>query len=226
MLHAFGPRDATFILQGAQWTVLLSLIAFAGGGIAGLVVALARIAPAATVRGLALVFVRANQGTPVLIQLFVVFFGAAFLGLDIDPLLAASACLIVNTSAFLGETWAGCIRAIPHGQWQAAAALGLGRVPTMARIILPQAARIAVAPTVGFLVHVIKATSLAALIGFVELSRAGQIINNATFQPMLVFGTIGAVYFALCWPLSLLAGRLERRLGTPRRAADASTAIP
>ena len=215
MLHAFGMRDFLRLLQGAEWTVFLSLIAFAGGGVAGLGVALARISKRSWLRGAALAFVRVNQGTPVLIQLFIVFFGAGFLGIEINPLLAASACLIVNTSAFLGETWAGCIEAIPRGQWQAAMALGVRWRPTFLRVILPQAARTAVAPTVGFLVHVIKATSLAALIGFVELSRAGQITNNSTFQPMLVFGLIGAGYFALCWPLSLAASYLERRMRRP-----------
>ena len=215
MVHAFGIRDFLRLLEGAEWTVLLSLIAFAGGGLAGLAVALARLSRHVWLRGPALVFVRVNQGTPVLIQLFVVFFGAAFLGIEINPLLAASACLIVNTGALLGETWAGCIQAIPRGQWQAAAALGVRWRPTFVRVILPQAARIAVAPTVGFLVHIVKATSLAALIGFVELSRAGQITNNSTFQPMLVFGLIGAGYFALCWPLSLAASHLERRMRRP-----------
>ena len=212
MSHAFGLPDFLQLLRGAAWTVVLSLIAFAGGGLAGLAVALARLSRRRWLSGAALAFVRVNQGTPVLIQLFIVFFGAAFLGIEIDPLAAASGCLIVNTSALLGETWAGCIRAVPRGQWQAAMALGVRRRATFLRVILPQAARIAVAPTVGFLVHVIKATSLAALIGFVELSRAGQIVNNSTFQPMLVFGLIGAGYFVLCWPLSLAAGYLERRM--------------
>ena len=78
-------------------------------------------------------------------------------------------------------------------------------------MILPQAARIAVAPTVGYLVQIIKGTSLAAIIGFTEVTRAGQIINNATFQPLIVFSAVAAIYFVLCWPLSLLTGGIERR---------------
>ncbi|MBV9812094.1 MAG: amino acid ABC transporter permease [Acetobacteraceae bacterium] len=218
MPHDFGLHDLMFLLRGALWTLALSAIAFAGGGLGGLIVALARSAKARAVRGAALGFVRANQGTPLLIQIFIVFFGANFAGWDISPLLAAAICFSVNGAAFLGETWAGCIAAVPDGQWQAAAALGLRRRATYARVVLPQAARIAVAPTVGFLVHLVKGTSLAALIGFVELSRAGQIVNNNTFAPLLVFGIIGALYFAICWPLSLASGRLERRLGDARRA--------
>ena len=218
MLHDFGPRDLLFILRAAQWTVILSLIAFAGGGVLGLLVALGRISANRATRRLAVGVVRLNQGTPLLIQIFIVFFGAAAMGWQISAMLAASICLVVNTGAFLGEIWAGCILAIPRGQWHAAAALGLRPYARMATVILPQAARISIPPTVGFLVHVIKGTSLAALIGFVELSRAGQIINNTTYDPLLVFGTIGLVYFALCWPLSLASRRLERRLGGPRLA--------
>ncbi|HEY0419778.1 MAG TPA: amino acid ABC transporter permease, partial [Acetobacteraceae bacterium] len=132
-------------------------------------------------------------------------------------MLAASICLIINTGAFLGEIWAGCIAAIPRGQWQAAEALGLRPYASMAKVILPQAVRISIPPTVGFLVHVIKGTSLASLVGFVELSRAGQIVNNTTFQPLLVFGVIGLVYFLLCWPLSLASAWLEQRLGGARQ---------
>jgi polar amino acid transport system permease protein len=81
----------------------------------------------------------------------------------------------------------------------------------MRDVILPQAWKIALPPTVGYLVQVIKGTSLAAIIGFTEVTRAGQIINNATFQPLIVFSTVAGIYFALCWPLSLLAARMERK---------------
>jgi polar amino acid transport system permease protein len=212
MQHDFTLRDFVFILRGAEWTILLSFIAFTGGGALGLAVSLCRLRERGVLRWITSAFIRVNQGTPLLIQLFIVFFGAAMLGGDISALAAAAICLVVNTAAFLGEIWAGCIRAIPEGQFQAALALGLGPWARYRRVILPQAARIAVAPTVGFLVHVVKGTSLASLIGFVELSRAGQIINNATYDPMLVFATIGLLYFLLCWPLSLASARLERRL--------------
>jgi polar amino acid transport system permease protein len=218
MQHDFGLHDLMYLLRGGMWTVALSLIAFAGGGALGLFVALCRIAKGHVVHGLATAFVRANQGTPLLIQIFIVFFGATMAGWDISALTAAALCLSINAAAFLGEVLAGCITAVPEGQWQAAEALGLRPTAKYARVILPQAARIAVAPTVGFLVHVIKGTSLASLIGFVELSRAGQIINNNTFQPLLVFGIIGALYFVICWPLSFASRRLEQRLGAARGA--------
>jgi polar amino acid transport system permease protein len=177
-----------------------------------LAVALARTSENALLERIATIFTQVFQGTPLLMQLFLVFFGAPILGLEVSPWFAASIALILNTSAFLGEIWRGCIQAIPRGQWEAAHALGLHYFARMRLVVLPQAWQIALPPTVGYLVQVLKGTSLAAIIGFTEITRAGQIINNATFQPLLVFSVVGAVYFALCWPLSLLAGRMERQL--------------
>ena len=117
----------------------------------------------------------------------------------------------MNSAAFLGEIWRGCIQAIPSGQVEAAHALSLSYVSRMRDVILPQAFKIALPPTVGYMVQIIKGTSLAAIIGFAEITRAGQIINNATFQPLMVFSVVAAIYFVLCWPLSLMAARMERR---------------
>ena len=211
-MRTFGFPEFLFILQAAQWTLALSAIAFAGGSVGGLLVALARTAESAGPRRAATVFVQVFQGTPLLLQLFLVFFGAPVLGLDINPWVAAGVALVLNTSAFLGEIWRGCIQAVPQGQSEAAQALSLNYFSRMRDVVLPQAFRIAVPPTVGYLVQIIKGTSLAAIIGFTEITRAGQIINNATFQPLIVFSVVAALYFALCWPLSLLAGRMERRL--------------
>jgi len=210
-MRTFGTPEFLFILAAARWTLALSAMAFVGGAIGGLLVALARTSESAVARGVATVFVQVFQGTPLLLQLFLVFFGAPVLGWDINPWIAAGVALILNTSAFLGEIWRGCIQAIPRGQWEAADALGLHYVARMRDVVLPQAFKIALAPTVGYMVQVVKGTSLAAIIGFTEVTRAGQIINNATFQPLIVFGSVAAIYFVLCWPLSLLAGRMERR---------------
>jgi polar amino acid transport system permease protein len=210
-MRTFGFPEFLFILEAAKWTIALSAMAFVGGAIGGLLVALARTSENGAARAAAGVFVQVFQGTPLLLQLFLIFFGAPVLGWDINPWLAAGVALVLNTSAFLGEIWRGCIEAVPRGQWEAAEALGLHYVARMRDVILPQAFKIALAPTVGYMVQVIKGTSLAAIIGFTEVTRAGQIINNATFQPLLVFGAVALIYFVLCWPLSLLAGRMERR---------------
>jgi polar amino acid transport system permease protein len=210
-MRTFGYSEFLFILEAAKWTIALSLIAFVGGALGGLAVALARTSESRFAQGVATAFVQVFQGTPLLLQLFLVFFGAPVLGIDVNPWVAAGVALILNTSAFLGEIWRGCIQAIPHGQTEAAHALGLHYFARMRDVVLPQAFKIALPPTVGYMVQVIKGTSLAAIIGFTEVTRAGQIINNATFQPLIVFSLVAGIYFALCWPLSLLAARMERR---------------
>ena len=210
-MRTFGVSEFWFIVQAAQWTLALSAMAFVGGSLLGLLVALARTSENAAARWAATVFIQVFQGTPLLLQLFLIFFGAPVLGLDINPWLAAGLALVLNSAAFLGEIWRGCIEAIPRGQWEAAQALNLNYLSRMRFVVLPQAFKIALPPTVGYVVQIIKGTSLAAIIGFTEITRAGQIINNATFQPLHVFTTVAALYFVICWPLSLLAARMERK---------------
>ncbi|MFI4986323.1 MAG: amino acid ABC transporter permease [Alphaproteobacteria bacterium] len=210
-------NDLYFIVIATRWTIALSAIAFAGGSIGGMVVALARTGRPAWLRYLSAGYIRLFQGTPLLMQLFLVFFGINILGLSVDPWTAASLGLTLNASAFLGEIWRGCIEAVPKGQWEAATALGLRHAGLMRYVILPQAGKIAVAPTVGFLVQLIKATSLASIIGFVELTRSAQVINNAAFQPFTIFGLVALIYFLMCWPLSLLSRRMEKRLAVGSR---------
>jgi len=162
-------------------------------------------------------YIRLFQGTPLLLQLFLVFFGADMLGFPLGAWVSAVLGLSLNAGAFLGEIWRGAIQSVSPGQYEAARALGLHYVPRMLRVVLPQALRVATAPTVGFMVNLVKSTSLAAIIGFVELTRAGQQLNNATFRPFLIFGTVAAIYFVLCWPLTVASRRLEARLGAAYR---------
>jgi polar amino acid transport system permease protein len=212
MIRELSIGDLWLLLSALRWTIALSAIAFVGGGVIGLIVTLARTSE---IRGLELAasgYIGLFQGTPLLMQLFLVFFGASVLGFDVDAWAAAAIGLSLHASAFLGEIWRGCVQAVPRRQTEAAVALSLSYLSRMFHIILPQAAKISVAPTVGFLVQLIKGTSLASIIGFVELTRAGQFVNTATFEPLLVFALVGAGYFIICWPLSLLATRLEERL--------------
>jgi polar amino acid transport system permease protein len=217
MIRPFTFDDVVFLLEGARWTVALSLIAFACGGVGGLLVALCRIAKFAPARLSAQAFIRVVQGTPLLMQLFLVFFGIGAAGIQVDPWIAATLALGINASAFLGEIWRGSIQAIPRGQTEAAHSLGLSYIDHMRFVLLPQAARISYAPTVGFAVQLVKATSLTAIIGFTELTRAGQIVQNATFKPFLIFTIVAAFYFAMCWPLTLLSAALERRATKSQR---------
>lgn len=211
MIREFGLNEVIYITMAIKFTIGLSLIAFAGGSIGGLLIALMRVSTKKYLRWSAIVFIRVFQGTPLLMQLFLAYFGMAIIGLPIDPWTAASVALIIHAAAFLGEIWRGCIEAIPTGQHEAARAVSLGYISRMRYVILPQAARIAVAPTTGFLVQLIKGTSLASIIGFTELTRAGQIISNATFEPFMVISLVAALYFILCWPLSKLASNMENK---------------
>ncbi|MFZ2308225.1 MAG: amino acid ABC transporter permease [Rhodoferax sp.] len=201
----------TFLLGAVRWTVALSLIAFIGGGLAGMGLLMLRFSKLPGVATAVAWYVQIFQGTPLLMQLFLVYFGLALLGMDTSPLVAAAICLTLYASAYLTEIWRGCVNAIPKGQWEASTSLALTYAQQMRHVILPQALRVGIAPTVGFLVQIIKGTALASVIGFVELTKAGQMISNATYQPFLAYTFVGLLYFALCFPLSWWSQRLENR---------------
>ncbi len=216
MSSVFGLKDFIFLLSGLKWTVLLSMIAFTGGGIFGLLVAVGRTAESAWLRRAMILYIGVFQGTPLLMQLFVVYYGLGLIGIQLPAWGAVAIAFTLNASAFLGDIWRGAIQALPRGQTEAATALGLPLVSRLRDIILPQALRIAQPATVGYLVQLIKGTSLAAIVGFIELARAGQIVSSQTFAPILVFGVVGAIYFALCWPLSLYSAHLEAKFAAAR----------
>ncbi len=211
-MRSLNGGDIAYIILAARWTILLSVYAFIGGGIVGLLVALARTSQRRALRWLAIGYIRVFQGTPLLLQLFLVFFGGDMIGIPLGAWTSAVLGFSLNAGAFLGEIWRGAIQAVPSGQIEASKALGLHYMPRMLRVVLPQALRLAIPPTVGFMVNLVKSTSLAAIIGFVELTRAGQQLNNATFRPFVIFGIVAVIYFMLCWPLTLASGRLETRL--------------
>ena len=211
-MRELGPNEILYILAAVRWTLLLSLVAFIGGGIGGLLVALARTGEFKWLRVAANGYIKLFQGTPLLMQLFLAFFVPGLFGWSVDPWSAAAIGLSLHASAFLGEIWRGAIEFVPRGQWEAAASLGLRYLPKMIFIIAPQAVRIAIPPTIGFLVQLIKGTSLASIIGFVELTRAAQVINNATFRPFTIFGLVALVYYVICRPLSAYSKRMESKL--------------
>ncbi|CAN7326629.1 amino acid ABC transporter permease [Rhizobium rhizogenes] len=205
------------LLLATRWTVLLSLVSFIGGGTVGAILLFLRIGKNKVARVAVKYFVELFQGTPLLMQLFLAFFGLGLFGIDVPAWLAAAVALILWSSAFLIEIWRGCVESVAKGQWEASASLGMGYLQQMRYVILPQALRIAVPPTVGFSVQVVKGTALTSIIGFVELSKAGTIITNATFQPFTVYGFVALIYFALCWPLSKSSQILERKLNVAHR---------
>ena len=205
------------LLLAGRWTLLLSAIAFAGGGILALVLLVLRFGFGKWVQRTIALYVELFQSTPLLMQLFLVYFGLPRLGIDVSAWLAAAVCLTFYSSAFLTDIWRGAVESIPRGQWDGSSSLGLHYLAQLRLVILPQAMRIAIPPTVGFLVQLVKSTALASIVGYHELTRTAQIVTNATFQPFLVYGMVALIYFAICYPLTDLSRRLERRLATNAR---------
>jgi polar amino acid transport system permease protein len=212
-----GIGELLFLLKGLQWTLVLSAVAFATGIITGLGVALARTSGLRPLEHAAAWYIGLFQGTPLLMQLFVVYFGLALIGLKLDAWIAVAIGFTLHASAYLGEIWRGSIEAVPKGQTEAANALSLSYASRMVDVVLPQAFRISLPATIGFLVQLIKGTSLASIVGFTELARAGSMVSNLTFRPILVFGVVGLMYFAICWPLSLYGTWLERKFAAATR---------
>jgi polar amino acid transport system permease protein len=178
----------------------------------GLILLIARLSHFKMARLFVNVYIQVFQGTPLLMQLFLAYFGMALIGIETSPWLAAGVALTLYSSAFLAEIWRGCVEAIPQGQWEASESLALNFMEQLRYVILPQAFKIAIPPTVGFLVQVIKGTALASVIGFIELTKAGTMITNATFKPFLVYSCVALLYFVLCFPVSYFAKQLERKV--------------
>ena len=216
-MHHFTFLDIVWALVGAaKWTVLLSLIAFAGGSMVGLLILVLRVSGRRPLVVAAKLHIEFFQGTPLLMQLFLSFFGLALFGIDVSPLAAAAVGLTLFASAYLAEIWRGAVEAIAPGQWEAARSLALSFGHQLRLVILPQALRLALPPTVGFSVQIVKGTALASIIGFLEVTKAGSVITNVTFQPFTVYGLVAVIYFALCFPLSAASKWLEKRLAIGR----------
>lgn len=198
-----------YLGMATLWTIGLSAVAVIGGGILGFAIALLRTAPNRAVVCLAAVYIQVVQGIPLLILLFISYFGLSIAGYNLSPFAAVAISFSVYVSAYLGEIWRGSIQSVSKTQWEASACLGFNRYHQLRHVVLPQAVRISIPPTVGFVVQVVKNTSLASVIGFIELTRAGQVINNATFEPFKIFLIIAAIYFCICYPLSYLSKKLE-----------------
>jgi polar amino acid transport system permease protein len=212
MIRPFGLEEVRFLLQSALWTLALTATAALLGGALGLVVALARVSRQWGVRELARVYIAVVQGIPVLIVLFLFYFGLSRVGFELPPLVAASLALSMFASAYFGEIWRGAIESVPRHQWEASASLALSRRQQYRYVVLPQSVTIALPPSVGFLVQLVKNTSIVSIVSVIELTRAGQLVNNVTFQPFRVFAAVALIYLAICYPMSRVSRRLERTL--------------
>lgn len=210
---AFSYKDILFLLQAALVTVALCAMAFSCGLVVALLIGLMRTARRVTaLRWVAGAYVEVFRGTPLMMQIFIAYFGLSILGLQLPRFVAVSVPLILFTGAFMGEIVRAGIEAIPRGQWEAGWSLGMTYAQLMRYVVTPTAMRIMIPPTVGFLVQLVKGTSLAYVVGYIELTRAGYIVSQSTYATMLVFTLVGAIYFGINYPLSLASQRLEVRL--------------
>jgi polar amino acid transport system permease protein len=218
-MRTFGTPEFLFIVYALRWTLTLTVIAFVGGGFAGIVLALMRISSSKLLRNLTSAYMQFIQGLPLLVLMFICYYAPSLFGIEVSAIVAAAIALTINSSAFLGAIWESALRAIPKAQWESADALAMTPLKTLRYVIAPQAIKLALPSTVGFLVQIIKQTSIASIIGFIEITRAGQLVSNATFEPLKSFLAVAALYFAVCFPLTQISLWLERK--GPRRGSRA-----
>jgi|TARA_B110000902_G_C14280841_1_gene576752 polar amino acid transport system permease protein len=203
------------LINATQWTIYLSLTAFIGGGLIGLLFTVLKIVPVRWVQYVATGYIWIFQSIPLLMLLFLIGLGfPTFFQIDIPPWLAAGISLTLFTSAYMSEVWRGALQSVPVGQWEGGKALGLTFTQILSSIVAPQALRIATPPTVGFMVQVIKGTSMAYIIDYNDLMRWGKKIANSQLdgaEPFIVYPIIALIYFALCFPLSQWSKSMERK---------------
>ena len=215
------------LIEATQWTIYLSLTAFIGGGLIGLMLTVGRVIPSPIINRFCATYVWLFQSIPLLMLLFLTGLGIpVFFQIDVPAWLAATVSLTLFTSAYLAEVWRGSVNAIPDGQWESGRALGLNFWYCLRLVIAPQALRIATPPTVGFLVQIIKGTSLVYIIDYNDVMRWGKKIANAQLEgaePFVIFPMVAFIYFCLCFPLSYYSRRLEKKLLIQRGIEPAST---
>ena len=207
--ESLGP-----LLDGlVRGTIPLTAVTFVLGLALAVVVALMRLSRVRVVSGLARAYVSVVRGTPLLVQLFIIFYGLPSLGLTLDPWPSAVIAFTVNVSAYASEVVRAAILAVPRGQWEAAATIGMSRTTTLRRVVMPQAARMAVPPLSNTLISLVKDTSLASTILFTDLFRKAQEIAAPTFQFFTLYTVAAVYYWVVCLVLSFVQTRTESRLG-------------
>ncbi|VWD00477.1 amino acid ABC transporter permease [Burkholderia lata] len=203
------------MVKGAMLTLKFAVASMALGLVVGLVVAIMRIGSNRLASGLAQGYVSLMRGTPLLVQMFVVYYGLPDLGITLDPTTAGIFTLTLNAGAYLSESMRGAILGIGRGQWAAAHSLGLTHVQTLRYVVCPQALRLAVPSLGNTLISLIKDTSLVSVITVTELLRSTQEVIAATFQPLPLYLAAAAIYWVLSTLLTRLQGRVETRLALP-----------
>ncbi|CAE6918179.1 amino acid ABC transporter permease [Paraburkholderia domus] len=205
------------LAQGAVLTVKFAVLSMIFGLLAGAVLAVMGISHNRTLNWIARIYVSVFRGTPLLVQIFVIYYGLPSLGISLDPTPAGVIALSANVAAYLSESMRGAILGIPNGQWLAAYSLGLSRRQTLRYVIAPQALRIAVPSLSNSLISLIKDTSLVSVITVTELLRSAQEIIASTYQPLPLYLAAAAVYWVLCQVLEWVQHWYEKRLALPSR---------
>jgi polar amino acid transport system permease protein len=225
-----GLENLEPLLRGTLWTIALTVTSGVIGTFLGLILGLAETSPSRIARWISTTYVTIIRGVPLLILIFFIYFGIPLLvpGADLPGFLTGAIALTAFAAAYIAEIFRGSIEAIAKGQSEAADALGLGYVDKFRYVIMPQAVKIAVAPGITFIIGLVKDSSLISVIGFVELTRAGHIVSNLTFDPITTYLVAAAIYFVICYGISLAGRAYEKKLGTQTdiEHTDLATAIP
>lgn len=222
MLRSFNWYDLVPLLKGAAWTLLLCVSSGALGTALGLVLGLAATGPNRPLRWISGAYVNIVRGIPLLIIIFFAYFGIPlmFPALELSAFATAVVALTVFAAAYLAEIFRGSINAVAAGQAEAAEALGLSYWLKYRYVILPQAMKIAVPPGIGFLIALIKDSSLVTVIGFIELTHAGTIVSNLTADPITTYSVVAAFYFIICYGVSRLGRKYEKKIGAQGPSPD------
>ena len=214
------------LLQGAYLTIVISLLSFALAIMIGLVVGIARISRFWPLRALATPYVQFIRGTPLLLQLFFIYYVLPYAGIVLSPFVSAILGLTLNYSAYMAEVFRGGILAISKGQWEAGLSTGMSRRLLLRRIILPQALRIVVPAIGNFFVSIFKDSALVSVITMRDLMFSGQILAAATFKHFEIFAMVAVIYFLISYPTAKFVEWIEMRLDVQRtRAAPAAAHI-
>lgn len=201
------------LLKGAlTFSISLALISFVIGLLLAVLTALARISKVKILHILARLYVSIIRGTPLLVQLFIIFFGLPSIGIVLDPFPSAVIGFSLNVGAYGSEIVRAAILSIPKGQWEAASSIGMTKLQALKRIILPQAARVSVPPLSNSFISLVKDTSLAAVILVPEMFRKAQEIAAATYEPLLIYTEAALIYWMICFVLSIIQDRIEAKL--------------
>ncbi|CAM3388119.1 amino acid ABC transporter permease [Marinicrinis lubricantis] len=205
-------QNLDFLLRGACYTLQITIVSMFFGLIIGLVVAIARLKGNLAIRGLARGYVSIIRGTPIIVQIFIVYYGLPDYGINLEPLTAAYISLSINIGAYLSETFRGAILSVDKGQTEAALSLGMTGWQTMRKIILPQAARVAIPPMGNTFIGMLKETSLVSIVTVTELLRSAQLLIAQYYIAMPFYIAIALMYWMMSMVFSYILDRIEMKL--------------